>query len=292
MASKFRYRIQPFRLTVLEPDFAYVYTQYLSCKTKSKHFIQFLETLSKNDIRHVDAAQLETMVFSHKLSYGEVFDFLHDKLKIIQVIHKEPFLELAVHSDSDLVSNTMKGCFEKHHALRCLSFNDDASFSRNDVLHAIFITDYDNKKIGLAYEKANQTDSYFITAYLIHKYALIDNVYIPSKGLPCHFCFLERMKLRVKNNVTVRDMSSSTWMHFYEDIIHENEDFVPHLPITDIQLNFVLFHYVNKINALLGTPVELVYFDDLQKNSVIDFLSGQIFNEFVSKWPCCRCNHF
>ena len=95
-------------------------------------------------------------------------------------------------------------------------------------------------------------------SYVLHRSLVIDGIFIPSKGSPCHFCFFHRWLSLEKS---VKNISETSWYNYYQYVSNESKSLPLSLPIERSDIALLVSMIKKKIRWLITGEILPMPFD-------------------------------
>lgn len=164
-----------------------------------------------------------------------------------------------------------------------LEGNSVASY-KNPLIVAFF-ENFREEQIRALYRQFQTTPVSFITSYVIHRNIVIDGLFVPFKGTPCHFCFSERWKSAEKAK---RQVSEASWYNYIERAANAPESLTLSLPVDQSDIGLLVATLKKKIYWLTRDD-ELPTWYDPRAFTRYHLDEGSWDHDLIPHWPSCRC---
>lgn len=218
-----------------------------------------LRELENFQNRHVEGEYLTTIINREGLDLSGTLNYLITELRLlIEVKSQSSFVD-----NLYIYSNDNEGITELRDELGSLApFHDVRVGLQSEFVPAtpnslvvFFQTKYDPSYVNLLYEMSGDHHStYFIVAYVLHDTFIIDPLFAPHLGTPCHFCQIswwERLSLEKTNT------AKASWFRFYQLASRNEFRFPPSMPLTPLERSTCLFYLKHRVRQILGTDAEI-----------------------------------
>ena len=118
----------------------------------------------------------------------------------------------------------------------------------------------------------------------MHRSLVVDGLFTPHRGTPCHFCFFQRWE---KLEKAKKDIQETRWINYF-DYVTKRTKLSLSLPITRSEIGVVTDVLKKKLSWLaagesLTTPFKPLTFTRLNLDT------GQIDADLVPHSPYCGC---
>lgn len=125
-----------------------------------------------------------------------------------------------------------------------------------------------------------------VTSYLYRHIFAIDGVYIPTRGLPCHFCHRHRFETLENNR---GDAPQSSWLAM-KKFLEDDGVVVPSvLALNRAVQGMMAMHLKHEVEAIVGIEPSGVVADRLGTTLRIDLRTGERVRDKVFHWEACEC---
>jgi McbB family protein len=153
------------------------------------------------------------------------------------------------------------------------------------TLVCILMKNYAEAKISDAYEAyKNLSGTWFLTSYFTGGKFVIDGLYDPLNGSPCHFCHIHRWK----NLVATTSQSKGSWLDLISDFSNRQSPLVG-TPATELELLYVAQVFIRRILYFSGLSEASIHLDSVYSMSVTDPIECTTNFETVAHWSHCKC---
>jgi McbB family protein len=252
---------------------------------KINKFLKFLETFSGK-------------VISAENFSGKLCDLSLDKKKTL--LYFQEHLKLLTtcsdpsqgNIDSILISSThlffktlllqeLKGILP----VPVLNIEDDQAKTHSSPLILSFFDNFYSDQIKKTYDSFIDKQSSFITSYVIHRTLIIDGIFIPFKGTPCHFCFFNRWKNLEKNQ---KQISETSWFNYFQYVSTLKEKVPISLPLEQSDIGVLVATIKKKLRWLvIGEVLPTLY--DPRSFTRYHLDEGTWDHDVIPHWPGCEC---
>jgi McbB family protein len=240
---------------------------------------EVLIQLSKRPTLEISESELMTMATSHGINFDDLKSALMNKLGVLQKKSSRMFEHLYINSDDDLVTSMLSDGFKRSYKIHTMAGDDFALNSpalllmyRNNYTHADF------KKVY----RSLPDNVYLITAGVIHRILVIDNVYYKGSGLPTHFSNLNQLLAGMHSQLSI---TSNNWLLFYRALLKTGMTNLPEPELSSSQKGYIshsLSRFMNQFTDFWKQPTLL---DDLNWFWHIDLNSMSVYREIATHSP-------
>lgn len=260
-------------------DSMYLGNYGIGAKISSEKLITILKHIKNQNKLEISEQQLAVLAESHHIDIEELKKVLINKLNILQPRPARKLDKIYVCSDDNLVATFIQDAFQKEYDIEVVDtkYNnfDPKSlvvFYRNNYSHSDFKSLYQNLSENV----------YFVTAGIIHKILIIDNLYFKGSGLPSHFSNLNNLLACVHNNLSI---TKNNWLLFYRNLMKDDVDQFPEPEVTQCQRGYIaysLHKFVSQFTNFWKLPTTL---DDINWFWNIDLTNFSVNREVAIHSP-------
>lgn len=260
-------------------DSMYLGNYGIGAKISSDKLVSLLKQIKSQQKHEISEQQLAVLAESHHINVEELKSVLINKLNILQARSSRKLDKIYVCSDDELIANFVQDGFQKEYEVQIVDtkFNDFEPKS----LVVYYRNNYSNADFKSLYKKMPE-NVYFVTAGIIHKILIIDNLYFKDSGLPSHFSNLNNLLACVHNDLSI---TKNNWLLFYRKIMKDNVDQFPEPEVTQCQRGYIaysLHKFVSQFTNFWKLPTTL---DDINWFWHIDLTNFSVNREVAIHSP-------
>lgn len=163
----------------------------------------------------------------------------------------------------------------------------DAQGTKTPCCVVLAMGDYRTERVHALYaEYARRPGIAILTAYQFRHLLLVDGPFIPSRGLPCHFCHQHHFARGESRRWSVGDGS---WISAKRHLEQKGTIVPAEIPITAALEGMMAFSLKHEIESLLaiGSPPRLG--ETVGTSLQVDLKTGQQQRDKVFHWAACDC---
>lgn len=260
-------------------DSMYLGNYGIGAKISNEKLVSILKHIKNQNKLEISEQQLAVLAESNHINVEELKRVLIDKLNILQTRSARKLDKIYISSDDGLVGSFVQDALQKEYDVEIVDaqFNSFDSkslvvFYRNNYSHSDFKTLY----------KDLPDNVYFVTAGIIHKILIIDNLYYKDSGLPSHFSNLNNLLACVHNDLSI---TKNNWLLFYRKIMKDTVDQFPEPEVTQCQRGYIaysLHKFLSQFTNFWKLPTTL---DDINWFWHIDLTNFSVNREVAIHSP-------
>lgn len=247
------YVINQYQLVALTSE-VYFINSNIGAKIPNPKLSQILAALKQFNKYECTEEQLAALAAEFQVDLAALKKVLIEQMNVIKPRLEQKIPLIYINSDDNLVASILQETLLKEFNVQVLAeneqhFNDNAMviFYRNNYSHAAFKTLYQN--LG--------ENVYLVTAGVLHKLLVIDNLYVAGSGLPTHFSNLHQLMAYLNSDIPA---TKNNWLLFYREMVKNSMEQFPDPEINSCQRAYVaycLYQFVSQYTNLWNTPTPL-----------------------------------
>lgn len=235
-------------------DSTYIFNDSKAAKIPNEVLFQFLTELRQQKHLEISESELEKLATSYQLPLEQLKKLLINQLDILRPLAARKFRHIYLDVDdnqiSELLFNTFKDDYHVHVVSKEFHKYEKAS------LVIFYRNNYSNPEFKEIYPDL-PNDVYVITAGVLHKILVIDNLYFKDSGLPSHVSNMHQLLAFLNSNMPA---TKDNWLLFYRSMVKENVDVFPDPQLNDCQRGFVaytLYQFASQYTQFWKAPTPL-----------------------------------
>jgi McbB family protein len=262
---------------------ALFYTPEITTHITNKNLVALLLELKAKNLECSLESSLERLFEKYNLSNTSVKDYLEQELKIIALLDSERFDRLYLQADDTDINNQIHDYYAHKFGVKVYSRLDNAN---ENSLIFLFNSIYNREDFDVIYAQACQTSAWIITAYIANHYLVIDNIYHPQKGMPCHFCnFSRHQNLMMTQNA----LTPTSWINYSRRSLSQDMRSLPAMKLTAAERGLVVFWLIKAIKKFISPHSPAMAVQEVSQYTWINLLSGEMNKEQAVHWMMCAC---
>ena len=285
------YYQRPFSTAVLPNGTGILYSAGGAHVISEPRILRIMEQCFQSTGAQIEATRLDENIRHHGLDPGDVRNFLTNETKLLiysgETAKPQRINNVHVVLTDEETPNIVAAEIANYTTVDIISPTDLESAPKSRTMVVIVQERYDPEVIRRAY-RANfhSRDVAISTAYFLHDMFVIDSIYIPSKGTPCHFCHLERWA-EISSNRKYR--SASSWYAFFRLTMDESWPISVSLPIRNLERNVAAFFLLKKVLPYLHCDAEPVSIEEMHSYFHFRLTTGEYLTDLVPHSKSCSC---
>lgn len=223
-------------------------------KIANQTLINILKSLQQQAKHEISEEELNLLAVQFSVDIEQLKTVLIKQLDILKPLKTRKFPKMYISSDDELVSSLLYDSFISHYdVLRVsadyLDFSSDSLvlFYRNNYSHTDFKKLYHHLKDGV----------YVITAGVLNKLLIIDNLYFNGSGLPTHVSTLHQLMAYLHSDVPA---TKNNWLLYYRGLVKDGIESFPEPAVNACQQGYIaycLFQFASQFTNLWKKPTPL-----------------------------------
>lgn len=207
----------------------------IGAKITNQNLANLLLSLQKQEKLEISEADLKALAHTHNIVYEQLVNALLNKLKIIQVHSPRKFSTIYINSDDEMITELLKESFDKEYAIE-ICHSAIHQYQENTLV-IFYRKNYSNHDFKALYQHLPKK-VYAVTAGIVHKVLIIDNLYYVNSGLPTHFSNLNQLLACVHNDVSI---TKNNWLLFYRKLMQSGSDQFPDPEVSGCQRGYIAY---------------------------------------------------
>lgn len=226
----------------------------IGAKIPNPKLIQLLTAMKEFKKSECSEEQLNALAAEFQVDLSSLKKILIEKLCVLKpmLIQKIPLIY--INSDDSIVSKMLQETLEKNFSVQVVAETVHTFASESMVI--FYRTNYSHHDYKNLYQNLGE-NVYLITAGVLHKILIIDNLYIVGSGLPTHFSNLHQLMAYLNSDIPA---TKNNWLLFYRELIKNSLDTFPNPEINSCQRGYVaycLYQFISQYTNLWNAPTPL-----------------------------------
>jgi len=223
-------------------------------KIPSQTLASILNFLKDQEKLELSSEQLSDLAAKYHLDIDALKKVLIHQLNVLKPLKSRKFSAIYINSDEPLVAELLENTF--HHEYTChLVSENDFNFKPNTLV-IFYRKNYSNNAFQTLYQHIDE-NVYVVTAGVLHKLLIIDNIYFKGSGLPSHFSNLHQLMAYLKSDIPA---TKNNWLLFYRELCKQKIDEFPEPVINACQRGYIaycLYQFISQFTNLWDAPTTL-----------------------------------
>lgn len=247
------YIINDYQITSIKSE-SYIYNDTKAAKITNQVLNQIFAELHQQDKCQISEEHLSLLAQKHQINLKQLKKILINQLDVLRPLLAKQFTAIYVNADDDFVADLLMKSLNDRYEV-CVVHQDFVEYTSGSLV-IFYRSNYSSRDFQPMYRNLVD-DVYVITAGIIHKTLVIDNLYFNHSGLPSHIANLHQLMA-----VPHSDPSSTqdNWLVFYRSMVNNKVDEFPEPKINACQKGFVaysLYQFVSQYTDFWRIPMPL-----------------------------------
>lgn len=247
------YVINEYQLVALGSD-VYLTNFNIGAKIPNPKLVQLVTALRQFPKAECTENQLKELAQEFAVDVTALKKVLIEQLNILKPLLEQKIPSIYINSDDALVASLLQETLSREFTVEVVSsdtqqYPDHAMviFFRQNYSHAAFKSIYQNLSDKV----------YLVTAGVLHKLLIIDNLYMVGSGLPTHFSNLHQMMAYLNSDIPA---TKNNWLLFYRDLVKNGMEQFPEPEVNSCQRGYIaycLYQFVAQYTNLWNAPTPM-----------------------------------
>lgn len=280
-----QYMFKDFDLFPDKHEGALFYSPEISAHLENKNLISLLQEIKNNKINYTKDSTLNGLIEKFNLQNTTVKKYLSQELRILAMLEDDRFGSLFLNTDDISIQNTLHEYFAGRFGVKLFSQLDETVLNDKSLIF-MFNSIYWPDDFDKAYRLAQKYQAWVITAYVANHYLVIDNIYNPQKGMPCHFCNFNRHQNLVMSKNTLK---TTAWTNYARRALLEGIESLPAMRFTAVEKGLMTFWLAKQIRNFINPHAVSLSLQEVSCYTWINLISGEMNQEQAVHWLDCPC---
>ena len=232
----------------------YIYSDDKAVKISNQVFQQLLIDLQKQSKLEISDEGLLNLANKYQIADAQLKSILIDKLDIVRPLSAKKFKNIYINMDDPALALMLYNSLSNQYNVHIVAeFYMDFPGESLVIFYRKNYSNYDFKRL---YHHLSD-DVYVITAGIIHKILLIDNIYFNNSGLPTHVSNLHQLMAFLNSELPA---TKDNWLLFYRSMLKNKVDQFPDPKINACQQGFVayaMYQFIAQYTQFFRSPTLL-----------------------------------
>jgi McbB family protein len=280
-----RYILKDFDIYPDKNAGALFYTPEFSAHIKNDNLVALLLELKKTSHSYSMESTLDRLFEKYNLQNTPIKNYLTQELKIIALLEENRFDNLFIQADDMEINNLLHDYYSHKFGVTLYSDLMCAELQANSLIF-FFRSVYRGAEFDALFAQASEKNTWILSAYLANHYLIIDNIYHPQKGMPCHFCnFNRHQNLMMSKNA----LAKTSWINFSRRALAHDIHALPAMKLTAAERGLAVFWLITTLKKFLSPHDATLSTQDLTRYAWINLLNGEMNQEQAMHWMMCSC---
>ena len=272
------YIINDYQINTIKSD-TYIHSDNKAAKISNQLLRQILSELQQKDKLQVSEDELLQLASRFEINLEQLKKILINQLDILRPLMAKKFSTIYINVNDSLVSTLLKDSLKDRYNIEVVP--EDFVHYLSGSLVIFYRSNYSSRDFKRLYHHLPD-DVYVVTAGIIHKILLIDNLYFNGSGLPTHVSNLHQLMAYLNSELPA---TKDNWLLFYRSMVKNNVDEFPEPKINPCQQGFVayaLYQFVSQFTHFWSSPTPL---DQINWFWHVDLTSFNVHREVAIHSP-------
>ena len=246
------YVVNDYQLKTIEKD-TYVFSDSKAAKISHSVLCQILNELRLSPQLQINEESLEIYSKKFSVNLDILKQVLINQLDVLRPVAARKFTTVYIDSDDILVRDLLTDTFSETHQTELVSSIDACS---EGSIIIFYRTNYSNPDFNDLYQSLPD-NVYLVTAGVLHKILVIDNLYFNHSGLPTHVSHLHQLIAFLGTELPA---TKDNWLLFYRSLVHKQIDQFPDPQLNACQHAFIaysLYQFTSQYTQFWKAPIPL-----------------------------------
>lgn len=247
------YAINEYQLVTLPSD-VYLTNSAIGAKIPNPKLTKILDALKQCEKSQCSEMQLNALASQYEVNLITLKKVLIEQLNVLKPIPTQKIPRIYINSDDALITDILLETLEKEFTVHVVS--EETRDFQNDSMVLFFRQNYSHTAFKTVYQNLGE-NVYLVTAGVLHKLLIIDNLYYAGSGLPTHFSNLHQLMAYLNSDIPA---TKNNWLLFYREIIKNSLEQFPNPQINSCQRGYIaycIYQFMSQYTNLWNTPTPL-----------------------------------
>ncbi|MFC3909244.1 hypothetical protein ACFORL_09185 [Legionella dresdenensis] len=247
------YVINEYQLVTLSSD-VYLTNFNIGAKIPNPKLAAILATLKQFKKLECTEQQLGDLAAQFQVDAAALKKVLIEQLNVLKPLLHQKIPLIYINSDDQLITSVLQETLDKEFNVQVVPENTQ-NFQRDSMV-IFFRQNYSHAAFNTLYQNLAE-DVYLITAGVLHKILIVDNLYFAGSGLPTHFSNLHQLMAYLNSDIPA---TKNNWLLFYRQLIKNSLDKFPDPEINSCQRAYIaycIYRFASQYTNLWNSPTPL-----------------------------------
>ena len=246
------YVINEYQLVALPTDF-FLMNVTIGAKIPNPKLANILTALKQFPKYECTEAQLNALAAEFQVDIAALKKVLIEQLNVLKPLLEQKIPLIYINSDDVLITNILQETLVKEFEVQIA---EDVNHFQNDSMVIFFRKNYSHSAFKSLYQNLGE-NVYLVTAGILHKLLIIDNLYVAGSGLPTHFSNLNQLIAYLNSDIPA---TKNNWLLFYREMIKNSLEQFPDPEINSCQRAYsayCIYQFISQYTNLWNSPTPL-----------------------------------
>lgn len=247
------YVINEYQLVALPSD-VYLTNFNIGARIPNPKLVKILNVLKQLDKSECTEAQLNSLAGEFQVDLTALKKVLIEQLNVLKPMLEQKIPLIYINSDDSLITNIIQETLVKEFKVEVVA--EEIQNFQNESMVIFFRKNYSHSAFKTLYQNLGE-NVYLVTAGVLHKLLIIDNIYVNGSGLPTHFSNLHQLIAYLNSDIPA---TKNNWLLFYREMIKSSLEQFPDPEINSCQRAYIaycIYQFISQYTNLWNTPTPL-----------------------------------
>ena len=248
-------------------------------KISSAPLAKILTLLKERKPLEISETELTQLADTCGVDPQALINTLMNKLSLIRPVTARKFQTIYINSDDAIIADFLQDAFNKEYRVELVASDFIEYHAKSLVI--FYRANYSHNDFKILYQKL-PNDVCIVTAGIVHKILIIDNLYYRGSGLPTHFSNFNNLLAGIHSNLSI---TKNNWLLFYRSLMQGRSEKFPDPDINLCQKGFIthsLFQFASQFTDFWNIPMTL---DNINWFWHVDLTGLNVFKEIAIHSP-------
>ena len=247
------YLINDYQIQTIKSE-TYFFSDNKAAKIPHQALSEILTVLQHQEKLEIDEAGLVLLAEQYQIKIEQLKKTLINQLDVLRLLAARKFLTIYINANDPKISSMLSDTLKERYNVQVVPENYMAFSSGSLVL--FYRSNYSSQEFKTLYHHLPD-DVYVVTAGVIHKILVIDNLYFNGCGLPTHVSNLHQLMAFLNSDLPA---TKDNWLLFYRSMVKNNIEVFPEPQINACQQGFIaysLYQFISQYTHFWKAPTTL-----------------------------------
>ena len=247
------YLINDYQIQAIKSE-TYFFSDNKAAKIPHQALREILSALQLQEKFEIKEDELVLLAEKHQIEIEQLKKILINQLDVLKPLLVRKFLTIYINANDQKISSMLNDTLKDSYNVQVVP-EDYMEFSTGSLV-IFYRTNYSSPEFKTLYHQLPD-DVYVVTAGIMHKILVIDNLYFNGSGLPTHVSNLHQLMAFLKSDLPA---TKDNWLLFYRSLVKNNIEVFPEPQINSCQQGFIaysLYQFISQYTHFWKAPTTL-----------------------------------
>lgn len=263
------YSVNEYQISIIDQDI-FLFHETKAAKISNPTLKFILESLKSRLKNEISEEELSDLAHQHNVNLEQLKKILVEQLDILRPLYDRKFTSIYINSDDSLIAASLSDTLSTQYPVHVVP-ETFADYPENSLV-VFYRNNYTSDDFNSLYPTLSN-NRYVITAGIVGKLLVIDNIYFKGSGLPTHFSNLQQLYTSLDTGL---ESPKDNWLVFYRTLVRSKMKGFPEPVINPCERGFVIYcvyKFTSQFTDFWSTPLttdQLNWFwhVDLKKSTI------------------------